>query len=271
MFTWICPQCGKEVPPHENDCPFCREKAEGGERSSEGQAAGTVQEQAPPGAQQPPVMPPAQQVPVPPPAQQPPMQQPVTQQAPPQYAQPQPPQAAPPQQQVYEIGRRQRGMPGWAVTLLVAIGLTAVGGAFYYWIYPAMKGANRPAPQEAIAFEEVPEAQPAPVARGRVARQIEVTGFRFTEDANKRPQVQFLVVNHSAADIGDLEGKVTLRKAQSGEDDDPITEFEFNTTRLAPYASIEFKTLIRTSLRAYEMPDWQFLRAEVEITSPKEL
>src|ERR1051325_6706902 len=23
MFTWICPQCGREVPPAYNDCPNC--------------------------------------------------------------------------------------------------------------------------------------------------------------------------------------------------------------------------------------------------------
>ena len=23
MFTWICPQCGREVPPSDNECPDC--------------------------------------------------------------------------------------------------------------------------------------------------------------------------------------------------------------------------------------------------------
>src|SRR4051794_589474 len=27
MFTWICPKCGSEVPPSENECPNCRAKA----------------------------------------------------------------------------------------------------------------------------------------------------------------------------------------------------------------------------------------------------
>src|SRR5205085_12555142 len=27
MFTWICPQCGREVPPAYNDCPDCAAKA----------------------------------------------------------------------------------------------------------------------------------------------------------------------------------------------------------------------------------------------------
>jgi hypothetical protein len=27
MFTWICPKCGSEVPPSENECPNCRGKS----------------------------------------------------------------------------------------------------------------------------------------------------------------------------------------------------------------------------------------------------
>ena len=27
MFTWICPHCGREVPPSYNDCPDCAAKA----------------------------------------------------------------------------------------------------------------------------------------------------------------------------------------------------------------------------------------------------
>ena len=27
MFSWICPQCGRDVPPSKTDCPFCAERA----------------------------------------------------------------------------------------------------------------------------------------------------------------------------------------------------------------------------------------------------
>ena len=42
MFTWICPQCGREVPPAYNDCPDCSKKAApaGGGAAAAGQPAG---------------------------------------------------------------------------------------------------------------------------------------------------------------------------------------------------------------------------------------
>jgi hypothetical protein len=37
---------------------------------------------------------------------------------------------------------------------------------------------------------------------------------------------------------------------------------------LGPYEAKEVETTVKSALRAYELPDWQFLRAEFEITSP---
>ena len=114
----------------------------------------------------------------------------------------------------------------------------------------------------------MPEAEAAPAASGLLARRIEATGFRITETPEKRLQIQFLIVNHSGADIGDLKGTVHLKTIES---DDVISSFEFNTTRLGPYESVEFKAIITGGMRAYEAPDWQFLKADVEVTSPSNL
>jgi hypothetical protein len=229
MFTWICPQCGKEVPPHENECPVCSGK--------EAPAA------------------PAPEAPSPPPPKPfvPPQ---------PQYEALRP--AAPPAQPVYVVGGQSRGMPGWVVALLVAILACGLGLAGYHIL--RSRGAAPP-PKAESPFESVPQTTSG---TSRVAKFIEVTGFRITEDDKKRTQIQFLVVNHSAADIGDLAGVVRLRTTESKPGEDPFTTFEFKTTRLGPYESIDFKTMIRTNKRAYELPDWQFLRADVEITSPAE-
>src|SRR5450432_3149131 len=106
MFTWICPQCGREVSPSYDECPDCKARLAAAGTPVPPQAPGTSQ--APP-LQQPPYPPPPYQ-PVPVPeyaAPQPPLQQqpPVYYQQPPQAPQPTPPyyqpQQAPPQGTAY--------------------------------------------------------------------------------------------------------------------------------------------------------------------------
>ncbi len=159
-------------------------------------------------------------------------------------------------------------MPGWLVTLIVAAVVAGIGAVAYLYVLPSNRGASRAAGSES-PFEPVPTAHMGIIGDNPIARHIEVTGFRISETQDKRLEVTFLVVNHSAADIGDLAGKVYLRTTESGPDEPPIAEFDFKTTRLGPYESVEFKTVAKTDLRAYELPDWQFLRADVEITSPR--
>src|ERR1035441_10403029 len=65
MFTWICPQCGREVPPAYADCPDCAAKAA---------AAGAAAPPQPPAEPGPPLQsapPPAYPPPPPPAAAQP--------------------------------------------------------------------------------------------------------------------------------------------------------------------------------------------------------
>ena len=58
MFTWICPQCGREVPPAYTDCPDCAAKGK----------TPPAQPPAPsPVPQPPPNLPPPQQPPYQPP------------------------------------------------------------------------------------------------------------------------------------------------------------------------------------------------------------
>ena len=233
MFTWICPQCGKEVPPHETECPHCAEKKAEAKAPA---AESSPKTEAP--------------------------QQPVS-------PAPVPPSSTPAQQETtYEVKDRQ-GMPGWAVALLVAFGLTAIGAAAYYFVLPSMNG--RSPVQQASPFEEVPPEGTMSASTNRLSKFVEATGFRITEDAKKRIEVRFLIVNHSAADLGDLAGKVHIRSTQSEADSSPISSIDFKSSRLGPYDSVEFKAIMSTPLRAYELPDWQFLTADVEITSPSEI
>ncbi len=207
MFTWICPQCGREVPPSEPECPNCAR---------------------------------AQQAPAQPAAA---------------------PTAAP------EARRApRRHLPPWLLSALFAFGFALLGAAGY-WGYRSLKPASAsPAPR--VKLEPPAPSTPAPAKPHPLARHIEITGLRLSEDARQKPSVQFLVVNHSGADLGELAAEVKLVAVSEKGERETVGTFSFKVPSLGPYASRELKVPLSTQLRVYELPDWQFLKAEFQITSP---
>ena len=47
-----------------------------------------------------------------------------------------------------------------------------------------------------------------------------------------------------------------------------MAEFDAKIPALGPQEDHDVLATTKTKLRVYEMPDWQFLRAEFDITSP---
>ena len=76
------------------------------------------------------------------------------------------------------------------------------------------------------------------------------------------------MVNHSDADIGDLGLKIKLTTSAAKPDDPPVAEFETKIPSLGPQENKDVTVNVPTKLRIYELPDWQFLRGQFEITSP---
>ena len=101
-----------------------------------------------------------------------------------------------------------------------------------------------------------------------LAKYLELSGYRITETAPGKLNVKFAVVNHSEADIGDLTLKIKLITTAAKSDEPPITEFEAKVPALGPQELKDVTATAATKLRIYELPDWQFIRAAVEITSP---
>jgi hypothetical protein len=96
-----------------------------------------------------------------------------------------------------------------------------------------------------------------------LAKHVEVTGFRIREDKNQRVAVQMVIVNHSAADIAGLEMQVGLHAK-----DELVVEFPVKVKSLGPFEVAQGTGQATTKLRAYGIPDWQFLSAKVTITAP---
>ena len=154
-------------------------------------------------------------------------------------------------------------MPGWLTSLLVAGVLLGGGFAAYKYLLPSARG-------QAASTSALQDPSTASTATGAhpLARYVELTGFRFSEDARKRSQVRALLVNHSGAEIADLGIDVALTTTSAKPGTDPVCTFSIKLASLAPFEAREITTLVKSHLRAYELPDWQFLKANFTITSP---
>ena len=100
------------------------------------------------------------------------------------------------------------------------------------------------------------------------AKNIELGGFRIAEPRPGTLRVKFNVVNHSQADLGDLDMNVFLAQAGSKPEDPPICILKVKVPSLGPEESRAVEATTSTKLRVYELPDWQFIRALFEITAP---
>src|SRR5712691_7151893 len=244
MFTWICPDCGREVPPSYTDCPDCAAKGK-----------------------TPPAPPPAQ-----PPAPSAPPPQPVYQAAPPpqpQY-QPAPPayQQAPPQQQYYYPPPPRAGLPTWLMSIVFTLAFGGIVlGAYYAVEY--FKKEPSAAASGAVEMEKPPAASTTTDTKGSPLRkQIEVVGLRLTQNNAKKTEVRFLVVNHSGVEIQDLAVSANLLARTSKRDEEPVGTFSSKVTSLGPYESKEMSSVVNTKLKVYELPDWQNLDLRLQFTSP---
>ncbi|HEX5229639.1 MAG TPA: hypothetical protein VFW44_18130 [Bryobacteraceae bacterium] len=101
-----------------------------------------------------------------------------------------------------------------------------------------------------------------------VAKYIELSGFRIGEKAGKL-EVKFAVTNHSDADVGNIVMNVSLRPTTAKASDPPLATFTAKVDGLGPEELKEVTADIPTKLRAYELPDWQFLTYDFQIIEPK--
>jgi hypothetical protein len=125
-----------------------------------------------------------------------------------------------------------------------------------------------PAPKQAAA---PPPGGPGPAtttSKHPLAKYIELSGFRMSESQAGKLKIKFAAVNHSDADLGDLTVKVRIITSAAKPEDPPVTTFEAKIPSLGPQEVKDVNAEASTALRIYEFPDWQFLRADFDITSP---
>ncbi len=127
---------------------------------------------------------------------------------------------------------------------------------------PEKTGAKSPLPAP-------PPSQVIGKSKNPAAKYLELVGFRTKEKGSGKIEITFGVVNHSEADLGDLAMKVEVRTLESKPADPPVFSFDVKVPSLGPQELKEVSVTVPSKMRVYELPDWQFLRPQFEITEPK--
>lgn len=240
MFSWICPKCGREVPPSYTECPDCAPA-----KAPAPPVAVSAGSQAP--SAPPTVVPEAH--PAPPPGPSPSYVTPTARVAPPPAA---------------EAPARERGIHPWVMMLLAAAGIVALLAVLYLYVLPKRQAPSTTQQPAASTEQQAQTAAPAaaPKTVHPYAKFLEVTGLRVNEDNKQRAQLQFIVVNHSAAELPEMRLEITVQSAGKS-----LFDFPYTLPSLGPYETKEGTATLKTDLKPYEMPDWQFLKASFDITS----
>ena len=92
-----------------------------------------------------------------------------------------------------------------------------------------------------------------------------MTGLRFSTDANKKPEVHYIVVNHSSVGLNDFTVYVTMRAPAARPGEPPLSRFSFHAASLGPFEAKEMTASLDKLPRADALADWQNLRAEVAL------
>jgi hypothetical protein len=160
-----------------------------------------------------------------------------------------------------------RSARSWLVSAMVTV--TLMGVLFIAMLYsqfrPATKPGEAPAAVEAAAPDPVDPPPVAPVSYS-LSKAVEVTGFRLVSEANKKPEIHFLVVNHSAANLSNVTVYVTLRASAAKPGQAPLSRFSFRAPKLGPLESQELVSFPEKLPRTSGLPEWQDLRADIELS-----
>jgi hypothetical protein len=160
-------------------------------------------------------------------------------------------------------------VPPWLLSIGFAVLFLAIGAGAYFGIR-YFSGSSEASTSTPGTTESAPPAAASKAKANTLQKYVEVVGMRLTEDAKKKPAVRFVVVNHSGAEIADLAATVNLWARTAKSDEETVGTFTFKLPSLGAYESKEMTGALNTKLRVYELPDWQNLVADIQITSPAE-
>jgi hypothetical protein len=161
--------------------------------------------------------------------------------------------------------RKRAPAPTWMISVLVAMILFLALGSLLQYL-TTNRDANAASVSPAPPRTSAPAPAPAPpVAREHPdARFVEVAGVRVVAAANKRPQLQYIVINHAANELTGLNIHMAVHSADSPTGP-PLFTVSSVVPSLAANQSREIRTDLDAGIKAASLPDWQSLRTEILI------
>jgi hypothetical protein len=153
----------------------------------------------------------------------------------------------------------------WPISLLVAT--TLILGAVSLLQYSAQDRDTKAA-APVVAPVQAARASHAPrlpvLEEHPAARSVEVAGVRILTAPNKKPQLQFIVINHSASELTGLNIRISVRSVEALEDA-PLFTVSSIVGSLGPNQSKEIRAEVTSPIQPSDIPDWQSLRPEILI------
>ncbi len=146
------------------------------------------------------------------------------------------------------------------MTAGVFVGLMVVGYAFYSLVL------NKHGASASSASEEKAATTVKGGRREReLAKNLEVGGIRIIEE-KKQASIRLMLVNHSGAELAQLSGNIVLFTDPQHE----VATIPFSLASLGAFEAKDISAPLKTKLRAYELPDWQFIKAQVNLNPASE-
>jgi len=125
-------------------------------------------------------------------------------------------------------------VPGWLIAIGFAVVLAGVLFLLYTYVLPKKTADTASTTGTTAAAAQIPAGAEAGAGGGAASKKahplakfLEVTGVRWTEDGKQKAKLQFVVVNHSAADLPELKMQITVKAAGK-----PLFDFPFTVSSL---------------------------------------
>jgi hypothetical protein len=156
---------------------------------------------------------------------------------------------------------RRRKRSSWPISLLVAI-IVILGAVALFQNATQDRAAMA---DSSAAPVQTTKAAPAPlrvVQEHPAARSVEVAGIRLVTGPNRKPQLEYIVINHSSSELTGLNIRIAVRSVEALEDA-PLFSVSNVVASLGPNQSKEVRAEVDSSIQPSSIPDWQSLRTEV--------